>query len=54
MIVTVESIPFVVQTDASDVAIAVTLTENGHPVAFFPGLPQATNDINSQWKIFAS
>ena len=28
-------IPFVVETDASDYAIAVTLNQNGRPVAFF-------------------
>ena len=30
-----ESEPFEVQTDASEVAIAATLNQNGGPVAFF-------------------
>ena len=30
-----EAVPFVVETDASDVALAVTLTQAGRPVAFF-------------------
>ena len=30
-----ESIPFEVETHASDVAIAATLNQAGHPVAFF-------------------
>ena len=30
-----ETLPFVVQTDASDFAIAATLNQGGRPVAFF-------------------
>ena len=33
-----ESIPFEVETDASDVALATTLNQKGRPVAFFPTL----------------
>ena len=30
-----ENLPFVVETDASDLAISTTLNQNGRPVAFF-------------------
>ena len=30
-----ETIPFTVETDASEFALAVTLTQHGHPFAFF-------------------
>ena len=30
-----ESIPFVIETDASDVAVSATLNQNGRPVAFY-------------------
>ena len=33
-----ESLPFVVETDASDIAFAAVLNQGGRPVAFFPGV----------------
>ena len=40
-----ESIPFQVKTDASEVALVATLSQDGKPIAFFSSSPQGS-DLN--------